>query len=335
VIGYYVHHHGRGHLVRAQAVVAHLTEPVTVFSSLPRPEGWVGEWVVLPLDTAEAVTGQTAYGRLHWVPTGVPGLRDRMAAVAEWIARTAPTVFVVDVSVEIALLARLHGVPVITLALPGEREDAAHRLGYDISDAIIATWPASAGECLTGVSPSAARRVHHVGGLSRYAPSAATVPAAGGSGHRHAVVLTGAGGDGFTAELVRSARQATPGWRITHLGGGSGRWVDDPWDLLRSADVVVVHAGQNAIADVAAARRPAVVVPQSRPYGEQAATARVLAAGPWPVTVVADPPEGSWATLLERAAGLDGGAWSGWVDGAAAPRTAQIFADVAGGRLPA
>ena len=40
MIGYYVHHQGNGHLHRAMTVAPHLPEPVTGFSSLPRPESW-------------------------------------------------------------------------------------------------------------------------------------------------------------------------------------------------------------------------------------------------------------------------------------------------------
>ena len=39
VIGWYIHHHGRGHLARAEAVRAHLDEPVVALSSLPEPDG--------------------------------------------------------------------------------------------------------------------------------------------------------------------------------------------------------------------------------------------------------------------------------------------------------
>ena len=45
MIGYYVHHQGRGHLSRLQAVAAHLHTPVVGLSSLPKPAGWHGEWV--------------------------------------------------------------------------------------------------------------------------------------------------------------------------------------------------------------------------------------------------------------------------------------------------
>ncbi|MDF2492882.1 MAG: hypothetical protein K0Q58_1460, partial [Microbacterium sp.] len=83
MIGYYVHHHGRGHLHRATAIAAALGIPVTGLSSLPRPAEWTGDWIELPLDLDDRgpdAPDVTAGGRLHWVPLGVDGLRERMAA---------------------------------------------------------------------------------------------------------------------------------------------------------------------------------------------------------------------------------------------------------------
>ena len=50
MIGYYVHHQGRGHLGRARALARHLDEPVTGLSSLSRPHDWRGPWRDLPED---------------------------------------------------------------------------------------------------------------------------------------------------------------------------------------------------------------------------------------------------------------------------------------------
>ena len=63
---------------------------------------------------------------------------------------------------------------------------------------------------------------------------------------------------------------------VLRVQAPSTRWVEDPWPLLCAADVIVTHAGQNAIADVAAARRPAVVIAQPRPHDEQLSTAQAL-----------------------------------------------------------
>ncbi|GAA3138733.1 hypothetical protein GCM10020255_014670 [Rhodococcus baikonurensis] len=39
---------------------------------------------------------------------------------------------------------------------------------------------------------------------------------------------------------------------------------------------MVSHAGQNAVADIAIAGKPAIVIAQERPFGEQVATAGAL-----------------------------------------------------------
>jgi hypothetical protein len=107
--------------------------------------------------------------------------------------------------------------------------------------------------------------------------------------------------------------------------------VEDPTSALRDADVVVTHAGQNALAEVAAARRPAVVVPQDRPHDEQRTTAGVLARGRWPVVVREQWPEVAWGARLDGAASLDGQLWESWCDGRAVHRFVGVVHAVAAG----
>ena len=113
-----------------------------------------------------------------------------------------------------------------------------------------------------------------------------------------------------------------------HLGG-AGDWVDDVWPHLRAADVVITHAGDGALADVSAARRPAIIVPQERPHREQRAAARVLRSGLWPAIVVGRTAGRDWETLLEQARALDGNGWKWWNDGAGAHRAAAVIQRVA------
>ncbi|MBC7680484.1 MAG: glycosyl transferase, partial [Pseudorhodobacter sp.] len=120
-----------------------------------------------------------------------------------------------------------------------------------------------------------------------------------------------------------------PGWRFRRLGGSS-EWVPDPWPVLCSADVVVTHAGQNALAEVATARVPALVVPAPRPFDEQVTTARQLAAGPWPCVTRDRLDPGGAADLLDEVRSLDGSGWSTWCDGGAADRFADVVDEVLG-----
>lgn len=342
-IGYYVHHQGHGHASRATAIAAQLTSPVTGLSSLPRPRDWPGDWVQLARDDEglaaldPTAPDPTAGGRLHWAPVGDSGLRERMAAIAAWIRRARPSAVVVDISVEVVALCRLLGVPVVTVALPGRRDDEPHRLGYDLATTVLAAWPDGIPPLARGLSPATLAKFVPVGAISRFAPvaDADAQPAnhppltsdsepIASRGTRRVLVLQG-GGDGFDAAAVERARSSSPGWTWEVLGGLGTRWTDDPWESIRTADVVITHAGQNAVAEVAAARRPVIVIPQPRPHDEQVTTAAALDAAGYPVIVLDSFAHDDWTALLDRARSLPTGRWSHWNDGHGAQRAARAI----------
>ncbi len=182
--------------------------------------GRAGPWVALPPDTTDDPVDATARGRLHWVPVHHDGHRARMGIIAEWITQTRPAVFVSDVSVEAAILARLMGIPVVVAAMRGDRRDEAHRLGYDLADALLAPWPSSLPE--KGLARALARQVRSHGqhfALRRPAPPGDT--GRPGPARRR---QRGRGDAGCRRrrrhpEQVRDAADATPGWSWTVLGG--------------------------------------------------------------------------------------------------------------------
>ncbi|CAM3227307.1 glycosyltransferase [Nocardioides dubius] len=332
MIGYYIHHQGRGHLHRATRLARELNGDVTGLSSLPRSDDWPGDWVQLPPDDlATAPVDPQARGALHWAPVGDLGNALRMQTISTWLTTHRPELMVSDVSAEVALLSRLHGVRVATVVLPGERGDPAHVLGRSVSDLLVAFWPSHASEMVSGLSAADAARLHRLGAVARCCPLGTDHPPEEGDGQaRRVVVLGGAGGGGPTNAELALAQAATPDWEWRFLGGAGGPWVDDPHPFLRAADVVVTHAGEGALAEVAAARRPAVVLPQPRPHYEQFATARALAHGSWPAVVAGDAAAADWPSLLKRAAGLDGQRWSGWCDGLAPSRFARLVDEFLG-----
>ncbi|MEQ3553416.1 glycosyltransferase [Pseudonocardia nematodicida] len=333
-IVYYVHHHGSGHAHRAAAVARYCRTPVVGVGSRPAPDGWPGAWHELPPDAGGPPADQhdvTAGGTLHWAPRHHPGLRARAATVSALLDAGPARVLVADVSVEMALLARLHGVPVAVVAQPGDRLDRPHRTAYDLAEVLLAPWPADPPRAWR---PELASRTVHLGGLSRY-DGRATVPA---PGHRQVLVLTGSGDAGAGPGALTGAAASTPDWtwRVAGAVAGSlgadappnlaaGGWTDDVWSALQAADVVVGHAGQNVVAEIAAARRPAVILPAPRPHDEQVATGAVLHdAG---LAVVPDhwPTPAAWPGVLADALALGGTGWARWSDGRAAARAAAVL----------
>ena len=334
MIGYYVHHHGAGHSTRATAVAracAALGERVVGLSSRPRPADWPGEWVELPDDTTgiddiaapAAHHDVTAGGALHFAPLRA-GFGPRQQAIAQWVSRAQPRVVVVDVSVEVTALVRLLGVPVVTVAMPGDRTDAAHRLGYRLATRIVACWPAGAHPDHVVTGPDLVGRTTFVGGISWFAD-------AGGALGSHSAGTPGGAAGG------RASAQRDPGLGVLLWGHGSNapgpgatatlraadpavRWElarDLPPGELRSlldrAGVVVTHAGQGAVADIAAAGAPAVVLGQDRPHDEQAATARALDRLGLAATGVGWPAAHQWPGLLGTARRIGGSGWERWL----------------------
>jgi len=310
--GWYVHHHGRGHLTRFLAIRRHLAGPVTVLSSLEAPahlpDGTT--WLRLPRDddampdgTALHDADPQAGGALHWAPLRHPGHHERMAVIAAACASGRFERFVVDVSVEVAVLVRLLGVPTVVVAQPGERDDEPHRLAYRAATRIVVPW--AEGLQTTPVLEANRERARWVGAISRFDER---MPAAG---ERLGPVLVLGAADGPAP---------TPG--AVHLDGAE--WVDDPWALLSGSEVVVTAAGQNALADLAAAGARAVVVPQQRPFGEQRASAEVLARERLAVVLDAWPSAAEWPAHLERARALQPD-WSRWAVHGGALRAARAI----------
>ena len=215
-------------MTRAASIAAHLgAGRVTGLSSHPRPGGWGGEWIELDDDGDDGAAAEpTAGGALHWAPLRHPGLRERMGRIAAWVRDAAPALVVVDVSVEVTVLVRTMGVPVVVMGMPGDRRDAAHQLAYRLADAVLAPWPDWA-EPLAGGAVWRAK-THAVGAVSRFDGRARDTPRPALGGRRRVLVLSGRGGTELTAGALAAAEAATPDWAWTVLGPPGDRWIAGP-----------------------------------------------------------------------------------------------------------
>ena len=356
MIGYYAHHVGSGHLHRAAAVAAQIGPAMTLLSSAESP-GAVNQ-LRLARDDETPVHGDvTAAQGLHWVPLGHTGLRERTAQIVRWAERHRCSVMVSDVSVEVLVLARLLSIPPVAVAMRGRRLDRAHALGYDVAATIIAPWT----RVTHGRWPQRwLDKTVWVGPVSRF-DGRPREPGRCGRPGRCVVLMLGRGGDSMTEDALRE----TAAVRDTHwhlLGGCSlvgsavtrtgvdvtagpsngGRsgddrtptverlgWVADPWPVVCQADVVVAAPGDAAIADVAAAGRPLIAVPQNRPFAEQEAHAAALVRHWLCLSVPTWPDRHQWPRLLDQAESLGGGGWSAYYDGRGSARMATALLELA------
>ncbi|MFW5473383.1 glycosyltransferase [Knoellia sp. CPCC 206450] len=345
-VGWYVHHHGAGHRTRAHVVgrelvargasvtllgsdlddaAAHRASLSTVRLAMDAP---------VPETSSHHDLDVAMHGSMHWAPLWHSGFRERMTTIARWVQVEEPDVVVVDVSCEVAVLVRLLGVPVVVVAQPGERTDSAHTTAYAAATAVLAPWPAWATGDLwrttggTGGDGIDDHRVVAVGGISRHGADGPCRREERRGGRRRGLVLSGSGGFDNPA-LVDTVTGAVADVDWTVVGGSA--WVPDVREQLARSEVVVMHAGQNAIADVAAWRLPSVVVPQRRPFAEQTHMGAVLA-GAGIATVVGDDETAvCWPDRVESAIAQGGAGWERWGSEGAVARAASLVEVVGGG----
>ncbi|MDR5822532.1 hypothetical protein [Caballeronia sp. LZ043] len=313
-VGFYVHHQGHGHLQRARAIAPKLTHRATLFSSLVGDQCINGvEHCHLQPDYHEQCVVES-FDHLHYAPLCVDGLRQRARRLTAWFEEHWPCILIVDVSVEIATLARLCGVPVIYVRQRGNRFDAAHNFAYESATRLLAPYPAEWEEPDTPVRWR--EKTDYTGLISRYEHLAenGTAPVSNvEESRRHVTIITGFGGAPIVAEATLAAAHACPQWHFTVIGcldhvaltyptnlSFLGQ-VDDPLRWIARSDVVVGSAGDSLVSEIAHLKKRFICIPEDRPFGEQRSTAAILARYNLAIVLEMPPEAAQWPDLLQRA----------------------------------
>ncbi len=315
-VAYYAHHFGTGHLRHAQRLAELGGLEVQVASTGERRTDLLSadvEYVALPPD---AVPGQHP-GKmrdgdpLHYAPVG-KAIQQRFALLNRAWERFVPDVVMVDVSVEVAMFARLSGYPVAFRRMPGDRGDRAHQMAYAVSDGIFAYFP-SALECPAHLDAFGDKS--HYLGVPETVP-AKTLPVSPHceSGPQRRVVVQTSLASSIPLRHLAAAAAASPLWLWevagsveedgTALPGNLQLHgvIRDPGLVLRNADVVISSAGHNAVVAAAASGRPVLLVPEPRPHDEQLHFARALHEAAGVPHVESWGSQTDWATMLYRVA---------------------------------
>lgn len=338
-IGWYVHHQGAGHLQRARAVSSALARPCTLIGTLAGLD--TGGLDVLDLPDDRPLDGSSGFdGRdgeaerpeaLHYAPLNHPGIRSRMARIAAWAARSDPAVIVVDVSVEVALFARLLSVPTIVVRLAGTRTDTPHREAFRSAARLLAPFPR---ELDGDAVPDRIRaKTFYAGFLGGPAPLAQP------SGE-DIVVVFGRGGSGGVFEDLAAAARSAPArhWHVLGPVSGAGErpdnlhlhgWVGDVDALVARAALLVGGGGDGLFALAARHSKRFVCLPEPRAYGEQWQKASALARLGGAIVHEGWPDPAVWPRLLEAGLALDPAAIARFHDPDAIASCADMIDDIA------
>ena len=337
-VGFYVHYHGRGHRNRTLAILrelATLDRPAAILTSRMDGLDWpepVREVIDVACDIDDVpAAGQTRAEdspALHFAPLHTATIRRRVHQLAEWFDRTNPAALVVDVSCEVAMLARLASVPTVVMRQHGDRRDPAHETAYHAADRLLAPFPERLEDELT---PEWVReKTTYAAGFCRYAdppPDREAARTSLGWSQPTVVVMSGRGGRGSSVAGVVAAAAATPDWQWVLVGlldedlatlpanVVSAGWVSDPLPMLAGADVVVSAGGHNSVMELAHARARAIIRPEPRPFDEQVRKAAILDREGLAIVSSEWPAADRWPALLRRASQLDATRWAAITEG--------------------
>lgn len=306
-IGYYVHHQGDGHRQRAIAIGQALENVMLMGSGLAGRTGHL-RFLDLPDDRLdESFAGIDHVDRpssLHYAPLDHEGVRQRTALITGWIAQARPCFIVVDVSVEVAMLARLASVPTVYVRLSGNRLDPAHLDTFRAATALIAPFHAALDDEDT---PCWVRdKTFYAPGIVRSASQDISVD------DDVVLVVLGRGGGVSNGDYWARAARAAPAWRWHVIGPCTVPadmpanlqflgWVDDADARIATARVVIGAAGDGVVSAVLAARRPFICMPELRPFDEQASKANRLAAVGGAIVRHDRPQPDEWLRLISLA----------------------------------
>ena len=345
-VGFYVHYHGRGHRNRTLAILRELAaydRPAAVLTSLMADLDWpanVTHTVDLACDDhhvpPDGLRHRDEMPAAHYAPLHAWTIRRRVHQLAEWFDAANPAALVVDVSCEVATLARLASVPTVLMRQHGDRRDVAHENAYRSARRLLAPFPASMEDDLT---PDWVReKTTYAAGFCRYdqpPPPRDAARAQLGWTSPHVVVMTGRGGDGTDLSGVADAARATPDWTWVVIGMVADEsdpaalppnvtlpgWIDDPLPILAGADAVVSAAGHNSVMELAHARARTVIIPESRPFAEQVRKAAILDRDGLAIVRDRWPDAADWPGILRDASQLDPHRWDPLFDGAGGAAT--------------
>jgi Glycosyltransferase family 28 C-terminal domain len=334
LIGYYVHHHGDGHRQRALALAQCSPSRIVMLGT-----GLAGRTNKLPfIDLPDDRMAGGAFDgfddtssrpqALHYAPLDHPGVRSRMGLIARWIAEARPALMIVDVSVEVAMLARLCATPVAFVRLSGHRNDVAHLEAYRAASLLIAPFAQQLDD-LTIVEWIRYKTAYCPGILSPQAQFT-------GPAERQILIVAGRGGRPLEGALVAAAAAATPTYRwrvigpVTQPGQWPSNvtyagWVDNALKEISASEIVIGAAGDGLISAVIAARRPLICCPEHRPYEEQVQKAQALKKVGAAVVVDRWPQPDKWDALFAEARRLDPRRLAALGDPEGAPKAMRLI----------
>lgn len=341
---FYIHHHGSGHLMRALSIASHLKDSRVTFlgSGLSRFENVIPKNIYC-INLPEDVAGQEdpsasllQLSFLHYAPINVERVARRSAAITSALLALFPAILIVDVSVEVTILATLCGIPTIVIRQNGDRDDIAHLHAYECAQLLIAP---STGH-LMNPSPHdwVNQKTFFSGGFSKYSGRQIFSEEIN---HRAIGVIVGSGGTSLDGSIIHALATQCADRSVLAIGDVAKMeqvlasnvvfhgQINDPASILAQCDVVVGNAGHNTVMEIADLGKKFVCIPENRPFHEQLRKAELLEQNGMAVLVQPeDLDHADWKAIISKAENLREDRWQGVITDSALTDVAQRMKDL-------
>lgn len=281
-IGYYVHHIGDGHRQRAIAIAKNYPKFFTLIGTNLKNRVENLNYLNLLNDICEKNKSINSHlESTHYTPYNEYSITHRMRLIADWIDDNKPALIVSDVSVEVAMLARLFATPTIYVRLHGDRSDTAHMDAFLAAEALLCPFAEELE--LQQTAEWVKEKSYYFANLTSSINSNNIME------ENNILVLLGAGGNEFTYKHLLLLASELPLWNINVLGTIDKPhcnksltnlhllgWKNNYISYIQKASVIIGSAGDGVVSNILNFKKPYICVPQKRPFNEQLEKAKML-----------------------------------------------------------
>lgn len=293
MIGYYAHSHGSGHCNYAQIFSKILMDKIIVFTDSDYNFNSSAKVVRLPNENPDG----TQFDRndfkepssLHYAPVNMRKITSRNLKILNTVLQEKVRLLIIDVSVEVAMLARVSSIPYAYVRLQGLRNDLPHMNAFQGATFLLAYFPK---EMEYDSTPEwVKKKTIYLGFLSKYLFNTLPIPKPSQyicNGRPNLLYLSGFGGskqiDFNSIQTLYNIYSVGPG-RVcdacsiyAHIGV-----VECTRAFIAHADFIVAGCGSNTTSEILSLGKRFVAIAENRPYGEQKMMARRLEDMGWAV----------------------------------------------------
>ncbi len=279
MIGYYAHSHGSGHCNYANLFGKIFGESLTVFTDRGHAFDSGTEVIMLENEDPDG----TEYDRdifpepraLHYAPVNIAKITRRNKSILDNILSRNISLLIIDVSVEIAMLARVSSIPYAYVRLQGDRNDIAHLNAFEGASFLLAYFPREMES--ENTASWIVDKTIYLGFLSKFMFGKGITKRPQEFGPIKNPVLLYLTGFGGSSPL--NFKSFVDDYDIYAIGPGhmgqknSGALqigvVENTRRFLEHADVVVAACGSNTTSEILSLGKRFVAVPEKRQYREQ------------------------------------------------------------------